>query len=105
MSDALLHFLGLARRAGKLSLGSDPAQESLRKGRARLVLLASDLSPRTAGGVELAAKEKGVAVVKIGATMDEISTALGKRTGVVAVNDPGFAKKLIALCADERGGI
>lgn len=105
MNDALLRFMGLARRAGKLSLGSDPVKEALGRGHAQLVLLAGDVSPRTAGGVELAAKEQGVAVVRTVATMDEISMAVGKRAGVVAVNDPGFAKKLIALCADERGGI
>ena len=101
MNEKVLHLLGIARRAGRLSLGNDPTIEALRKGHTEVVLLASDLSPRTAGGVGFAAKEEGVAVVKIKATMDEISMALGKRTGVVAVNDPGFAKKLIALCADE----
>ena len=101
MNEKVLHLLGIARRAGRLSLGNDPTIEALRKGHTELVLLASDLSPRTAGGVGFVAKEEGVAVVKIKATMDEISMALGKRTGVVAVNDPGFAKKLIALCADE----
>lgn len=101
MNEKLLHLLGIARRAGRLSLGSDAAVEALRKGQARLILLASDLSPRTVGGAEFAAKEEGVAVVHIKPTMDEISVALGKRTGVVAVNDAGFSKKLIALSADE----
>ena len=101
MNEKLLHLLGIARRAGRLSLGNDPAIEALRKGNTRLILFASDLSPRTAGGVEFAAKEEGVAAVRTKATMDEISMALGKRTGVVAVNDVGFAKKLLALCADE----
>ena len=36
----LLNLMGLARRAGRLSLGSDPVIESLRKGQARLVILA-----------------------------------------------------------------
>lgn len=101
MNEKFLHLLGIARRAGRLSLGNDAAVEALRKGRTRLILLASDLSPRTAGGVEFAANEEGVAAVRINATMDEISMALGKRTGVVAVNDSGFAKKLLALSADE----
>jgi ribosomal protein L7Ae-like RNA K-turn-binding protein len=101
MNEKLLHLLGIARRAGRLSLGNDAAIEALRKGDTRLILLAGDLSPKTAGGVEYAAKEEGIAAVRIKATMDEISMALGKRTGVVAVNDAGFAKKLIALCADE----
>lgn len=101
MNEKVLHLLGIARRAGRLSLGNDPTIEALRKGHTHLVLLASDLSPRTAGGVGFAAKEVEVAVITMKATMDEISMALGKRTGVVAVNDPGFAKKLLALCADE----
>lgn len=101
MNEQLLHLLGIARRAGRLSLGNDPAIEALRKGHTHLILFASDLSPRTAGGVGFAAKEEGVAAVQTKATMDEISMALGKRTGVVAVNDAGFAKKLLALCADE----
>ena len=40
---------------------------------------------------------------KTACTMDEISMALGKRTGVVAVNDAGFAKKLHELCEAETG--
>ena len=101
MNEKLLHLLGIARRAGRLTLGNDAVVEALRKGTTHLVLFASDLSPRTVHGVEFAAEEEGVAAVKTKATMDEISMALGKRTGVVAVNDTGFAKKLIALCADE----
>ena len=101
MNEKVLHLLGIARRAGRLTLGNDAVIEALRKGHTHLILFASDLSPRTSGGVGFAAKEEGVASVKINATMDEISMALGKRTGVVAVNDQGFAKKLLALCADE----
>lgn len=105
MNEKLLQFLGIARRAGKLSLGNDAAVEAMRKGQTALLLLASDLSPRTAGGIRLAAEEEDVAAVTSGATMDEISMALGKRTGVIAVNDAGFAKKMLALCkADEATG-
>lgn len=97
----LLNMLGLARRAGRVSLGSDPSIEALRKGQSYLILFASDLSPRTAGGVRNAAEETGVPWCKTGATMDEISMALGKRTGVIAINDAGFAKTLSSLCADD----
>lgn len=99
----LLNLMGLARRAGRLSLGSDPVIESLRKGQARLVILAADFSPRSAGGVRFAAEEAGVDVVQTAAVMDEISMALGKRTGVLAVNDAGFAKKLHELCEAGTG--
>ena len=104
MNDKLLHFLGIARRAGRLSLGNDAAIEAMRKGHTKLLLLASDISPRTAGGVRSAAQEEEVALVQTKATMDEISMALGKRTGVIAVNDAGFANKLLALCTAETVG-
>jgi len=104
MNDKLLHLLGIARRAGRLSLGNDAAIEAMRKGQTKLLLLASDLSPRTAGGVRSAADEVEVTLVEAKATMDEISMALGKRTGVIAVNDAGFAKKLLAMCAADKAG-
>lgn len=80
-----------------------PPRKRCRKGQARLVLLAEDLSQHTAGGVRFAAEEAGVDVLTAACTMDEISMALGKRTGVVAVNDAGFAKKLHELCEAGTG--
>jgi len=102
LSQKLLSLLGIARRAARLSLGNDATMDSLRLGEARLVILASDLSPRTAKGIKYVAEQEEVAVVQIEATMDEISMALGKRTGIVAVNDAGFAKKMHALCTNEE---
>ena len=100
MDDRLLSLLGLARRAGKLSLGSDAAREAARKGRCPLVLFASDLSPRTVRSVGAAAAGKAQTVV-LRVNMDEIGCAIGKRTGVLAVNDEGFAKRLLALNAED----
>ena len=97
MNDRFLSLLGIARRAGRLSLGSDAVTDSLRKGSARLVFLAEDLSPRTAAGLEAAANEEGIPVKQAGYSMEQIGMALGKKTGIVAVNDAGFAKKLMAL--------
>lgn len=102
MNNQLLSLLGIARRAARLSLGNDAAVESLRKGKAKLILIASDLSPRSARGIRFAAEEEEVALATADATIDEISMALGKRTGIIAVNDAGFAKKMHALCTNEE---
>lgn len=100
MDDRLLSLLGIARRAGRLALGNDAAREAaLRRGCA-LILLSSDLSPRTARAVLAAAERGNVKTETLRATMDEIGAAVGKRTGVIAVNDTGFAKKLLALNAE-----
>ena len=41
-----LSMLGLARRAGKLAMGHDLALQSVRDGKAQLVLTARNVSPR-----------------------------------------------------------
>ncbi len=99
MQNKLLSLLGLARRAGKLSLGHDPAVESMHTGKAFLVLTAADLSPRTQKSICFTAQDTKTTLLTMAHTMDEIGAALGKRTGVIAVNDAGFANKLYALCS------
>lgn len=47
MADGILFALSLCRRAGALVTGFDAVKESVLKGRARLVLCASDTSPGT----------------------------------------------------------
>ncbi len=101
----LLGLLGLARRAGKLDLGADAAEQAVRRRSAKLLLLAGDLSPRTAEKMKAQAEGAGVRCRRAETDMDALEAALGKRTGIIAVNDAGFAKALLALCAEERGGI
>ena len=48
MSDEkLLRFIGLAMKAGKLMLGDGRAVESIRSGKAKLVLISKDASDNT----------------------------------------------------------
>ena len=96
-NDRLLSLLGLARRAGRLTMGNDAVI-----GVSALLLLAEDLSPRTVKGVELAAQNACVDTMRIVQTMDQISMALGKRCGVVSINDTGFAKKARTLITMSR---
>lgn len=91
----LLSLLGLARRAGKLALGADAVTEAVQSGGARLVVFSSDLSSRTSGAVARAAHR--VLAVSLPASMEEIGRAVGKRTGVTAVLDDGFARKMLEL--------
>ena len=96
----LLSLLGIARRAGRLSLGNDPALEAMRNGQTCVILVANDLSKRTLKGVCFAAEEAHIDVLTMNETMDEIGAALGKRTGVIAVNDAGFANKMRTMCSE-----
>ena len=97
MEDKLLSLLGLARRAGKLALGADAAEEALCGGKAALAVLAADISPRTEEAARRAAARYGVPVCKLRWTMDRLGAAVGKRAGVIAVKDAGFAGAIAAL--------
>lgn len=103
-NDRLLNLLGLARRAGKLDLGTEAAKQAVRRRRAKLVLLSADLSRRTAQAMRDEAEKAGVRAETLPAGMDAVQAALGMRTGVVAVNDAGFAEALLKLSAEDRGG-
>ena len=97
MNGRLLSLLGLARRAGKISLGNDPVLSSLQGGKAKLVLVCPDLSKRTLKGIERSAEDFGVPLVTIEQSMDQVSMSLGKRCGVVSLDDAGFARKALTL--------
>lgn len=71
-----------------------------RNGQTCVILVANDLSKRTLKGVCFAAEEAHIDVLTMNETMDEIGAALGKRTGVIAVNDAGFANKMRTMCSE-----
>jgi len=96
-SDALLSFLGLCRRAGKMTLGCDVVKESMVKGESVFVLTAQDLSHNTEKDIEKTAQQLGIKVYKLWYPKEELSIALGKYSAVVSINDKGFAKKIMTL--------
>lgn len=100
MNEKLLSFLGLARRAGKLSLGFDASMESVRRRKSQLVILAGDLSERTKASAMATAQTASVDALETAIPMELLGAAVGKSVGIISVNDSGFAKKLKALCEE-----
>lgn len=102
-----LSMLGLARRAGRLSMGHDMAEKSLASGKAKLVIFASDASQRLYNEFEhfIAKKNINVKVKKPDITMNEIHFACGYKAGVITVDDMNFATKIISLLETEENGI
>ena len=96
MKHRLLSMLGLARRARRLSLGFDAAREAARSGQAALLAAASDVSDKTWKNLRYEAESAGVPAVRLLAGMEELGRACGKKAGVFAVTDEGFAKAILA---------
>ena len=93
--EKLFSMLGLARRAGKLLIGRDAAVQSVRSGRARLVLLTADASDRHYRELEaLGAAQK---VRLLPCNMDETAFYLGKRSCIFALEDENFSAAIEKL--------
>lgn len=92
-----LSLLTICRKAGRLALGFDPAKEEIVAGRAKGIFITSDASPKTKKEVMFFCTKYNVPVCEIGVAMDEIAKAVGRKAGVIAVCDDGFAKRFMEL--------
>ena len=71
--------------------------ESIQKGKSYLVVLASDVSARTREQITSIAGNAPdpVRVLQIPETMFDLSSVLGRRAGVLSVNDEGLAGSVV----------
>lgn len=95
MNDKLFGLLSICRKSGRMTFGFDMSKEATEKGRAELILLASDISPKTEKEVRFFAKN--TKVIKTACKIDDFFYGIGKKVGVVAVCDKGFAEKTESL--------
>lgn len=102
MNSNALGFLGLIRRAGKMTIGCDPVADAMRNGTSKLVLMASDISANTKKVVLKNSKAYNVHTFIINCNKDELSCAVGKLAAVISVDDEGFARCLEKKLADDK---
>ena len=93
-------MLSLCRRAGRLTAGMEAVLEAAGKGAAFLVLLAEDLSPRSAR--RLRQRLPAPPVAPPPCTMQTLSAVTGKLSGILAVCDENFARGSQALMTDDE---
>lgn len=106
MDSRLSGLLGFARRAGRLGFGSDAVLRDILAGRARLVLLSRDVSPRTDRRIRQACGENEVAVCRLPCGKAELGQAIGRGdTAVIDVTDRSFAAGLTQICHTPTGGM
>lgn len=94
MTEELLGFLGLMRRAGALALGAEDAFDAARMGKARLLCLAQDAARNTRDGMKNAAaqREPETPLLELDADKALLGKALGcGQCAAFALLDTGFA--------------
>ena len=96
MENKILGLLGLMRKASALAIGEDNAEDAVRSGRAKLILLPSDAPDKRIEKTErmLSGKKTLSAVLPYENT--ELADALGIGScSILAVTDLGFAESLL----------
>ncbi len=95
-SDAILTYLGLARKAGKLATGFAASKEACLKNKAKYIAVAVDISQKSEKEIRYFSGGK-IPVERIPYTIFEVSAKIGIKAGIVAVCDDGFAKALAKI--------
>ncbi len=99
MTDKFFNALGLCRRAKKLCIGHDEVKTSVRNGKALIVLLASDASPRLEK--EMSNIAENIPVIRTDASMQEIGYSIGKKSGVFSIIDNGLKDLVLSTIKED----
>ena len=94
MEEKLRALLGFARKAGKLAVGTAATEESVKRKRAKLVVIASDISKKSEKEIRFLCDKFGIKVATAKLGIDAVTQSIGTRAGILAVEDEGFAKAI-----------
>ena len=94
--DKTLGLLGLARRAGKISYGSEGAISDIKKHKTKLIIFAGDISERTKN--EILKNSGEIPVINLNVSKEILGNAIGtKPTVTLSVNDSNFKKGILEV--------
>ena len=87
-----LTLLGFEATAGKLSFGMDAAVKTLKSGKAFLAVAAYDVSDKSRKEIAFFAQKYSVKFLVLERLdIKTVSDAVGRRCGILTINDSGFA--------------
>jgi len=101
-NNKFLSFLGICRRAGKMTLGFDSVLKSVAEKESCLILLASDIAKNTEKNLNEKLSQSTVKVIKLPYGKEELYRSVGKPVGIISINDKGFADKITQLAPDNQ---
>ena len=92
----ILSLLGFAAKAGKLAYGFEATVTALKCKKSELVVIAEDISEKSRKeAVFFATKANTKHIILEGVTIKDVSDAVGRKCGIISVNDKGFAEALL----------
>lgn len=85
-------IITMSKKAGKLAVGMDMVKKTCAEGKASAVFITSDVSEKSFKEVRFTCAKYSVTLYRLEMTMDEMWYGLGKKAGIIAMTDSGFAK-------------
>ena len=85
-------MITICKKAGKLAVGMDMVKKVCREGAAAAVFITTDISEKSFKEVRYICARNSVKLYRLEMTMDDMWYGLGKRAGIIAMTDHGFAK-------------
>lgn len=102
LNNKILTLLGFATKAGKLSFGFEAAVMAMKSGKSKLVITACDISEKSRKEITFFATKGNIRHITLkGIDIKAVSDAVGRKCGIISVNDSGFAD---ACAAHDEGG-
>ena len=99
--DKALNFLALARKAGRVELGEEPAGAAARAQKARLIVVASDATDHTLRRAKSFVAGTEQICLKVPYTKDELGQAIGRTAlALAAFTDPALALGFVKALGD-----
>ena len=90
--DKACNYLSLARKAGRIELGEEPAGAAARAQKARLLVVASDATDHTWRRAKSFAAGQDLPCIRLPYSKDELGQATGRQSlAIAAVTDPALA--------------
>ena len=104
MKEKTLNLLGLMRRANALAVGETDTGAAARAQTAKLLLLAQDASDNAVSRAKGFVYGRGIPMITLPFTKDELSEKLGKNgCSMAAICDLGFADAFLKLISELTG--
>lgn len=104
MNDKFLALIGFASKSGNLSFGADSVKESLKRKKAKLVIVANDISEKSRKEIGFFAAKSETQVLDVNYDITTLSHATGKKGGIISVNEVGFADAITAIKGGNANG-
>ena len=94
--DKALNYLALARKAGRIELGEEPAGAAARAQKARLILVARDATDHTWRRAKSFVAGTGQECLKVPFTKDDLGMAVGRTSlAIAAITDVQLALAMV----------